>query len=993
MNDLHKISRLYVMMRSLFLASLLLSPFRALALNPEMLISQYGMDYWSAKSGLPQNSVHAVVQTNDGFVWMATEEGLARTDGVKTVVFDKMNSALPANGIANLHVSKDGTLWILTWGSLVRFKDSKFESLACGSGKVLVSQYVPITEDSQGAIWFSVQGGLMSFGPANQCKFYDLRNGGSEPLVTSLVGDTTGGVWIGTLQGLMRIYRGKVQASPPAAKGTTTVSSLLLEKDGSLWIGTTGTITHLDPLTGIKTMVRLPSSTAVQTLYRDRDGNLWVGTKGDGVIRISKDKVIDKYDALPSSHVNSFTEDKEGGLWIGMIAGGAVHLRDVAASNFGTLEGLTGDGVRAIYQDHTGRIWVGAQFPGGLSVLHGSRFSAFKQHGITAKTGIIGLYETRDHTLWVGTASQGLIGIRGNKAIHYDTNNCIPDTHVLAIIETRDGSLWAGTRGGLVRIKNNHCTTYTELDGMTSWINTLVEASDGTLLVGTNGGGIMTFDGQKFAPLALSSKEKIPHVFSIIEEPDGTLWVALGNDGIARVRHKEAHRFSVRDGLPTDGAYSIVDDGKGRLWVGANRGIYNVSKSELDELAAGRISKVHSYLYGFHDGMRNPECNQGNPPAWKSRDGRIWFATLGGAVRFSPGDVHTNHIAPSVILESVRADDQEVPLGIERLTPGNGKLDFQYTGPSFVDPAGMLFQYKLDGFDSQWSPPSSSRSAHFTNLQPGHYRFHVVAANSDGVWSQKETTIALTLQPHVYQTVTFKLIVLVGILIAFGFAYMMRVRQLTNRQLELENLIDLRTQELQLEVRERRRAEEAFRFQATHDQLTGISNRRAVLEALGIEIARAERGRTPLALLLVDIDKFKNINDTFGHNCGDIVLRSTAQIIKDSVRPYDAVGRYGGEEFVVVLPGCNAEAAAKMGERLRSAVQRATIQCEERQLNVTLSVGCSASDINVMSASTMIEQADKALYASKANGRNCVTVATADLSTLSEAPVAKALRA
>lgn len=174
-------------------------------------------------------------------------------------------------------------------------------------------------------------------------------------------------------------------------------------------------------------------------------------------------------------------------------------------------------------------------------------------------------------------------------------------------------------------------------------------------------------------------------------------------------------------------------------------------------------------------------------------------------------------------------------------------------------------------------------------------------------------------------------------------------------------------------------AREALREQATRDGLTGIWNRTTALDLLAQDVARAAREKSPIAVLMADLDHFKQINDTYGHLAGDSVLREVVRRMRSVVRPYDAIGRYGGEEFVVVVPNCDYPATLAHAERLRMAIAAEPFDLPEAALTITCSIGLAwTARPRPMEAPELLRKADTALYAAKDAGRNRVETASLD---------------
>jgi diguanylate cyclase (GGDEF)-like protein len=422
--------------------------------------------------------------------------------------------------------------------------------------------------------------------------------------------------------------------------------------------------------------------------------------------------------------------------------------------------------------------------------------------------------------------------------------------------------------------------------------------------------------------------------------------------------------------------------------MSCNKGIFSVSKAELNDVAAGRGSVVHSTPYGTADGMASVECNGFLQPAgWRARDGRLYFPTIEGVVVVEPDKIKLNPLPPPLYIEQALLNNRQLPLVDDvELGPGRKNLEFHYTALSLLDPPKVAFRYTLEGFNDDWVEAGGRRVAYYTNIPPGSYRFRVIAANNDGVWNERGASYAFRVKPYFHQTLPFYLLCALGIGLS-GFAlYRFRVRQLRAHQKELEALVAERTRQLatsnlELEASNDRleQANAQLERLATEDGLTGVFNRRHFGEVLEQEWKRAQRESAELALLMIDVDHFKKLNDAYGHPTGDECLRRVARVIKEAIhRPADLVARYGGEEFVVLLPATSIEGAAGMGEKIRGAVEAlgfphrlSSYEC------VTISCGAAALHPQAgQSPAELLERADRALYAAKEAGRNRVATAS-----------------
>jgi len=398
-----------------------------------------------------------------------------------------------------------------------------------------------------------------------------------------------------------------------------------------------------------------------------------------------------------------------------------------------------------------------------------------------------------------------------------------------------------------------------------------------------------------------------------------------------------------------------------------------VSKKELNDYADGRIKAIHSVVYGTADGLRSSECNfAADPAAWKGIDGRLWFPTTAGIASVDPKHSQTMNAEPSPLIESVDFNQHATPFydGV-KAGPGGGDLEVQFTAPDFVAPERIQFRYRLYGSDSDWVAATDRRLAIYTKLPPGQYHFEVQAADEAHGWSTNAARLTIALTPHFWQTTWFKALCAVILLCAGGAVYWLRIHYLVQQNQILEEKVRHRTTELQTALQAAEDAGRALHEQATKDGLTGLWNRRSIFELLSKELPRAHRGQMRISVLMADLDHFKNINDTYGHQVGDRVLQVVAERIMGLTRSYDFVGRYGGEEFVIVLPGCSLEDGLHRAEEFRRAIADTTISSGAGPIRVTCSFG-AAENLSESTSEELINNADEALYSAKKAGRNCV---------------------
>jgi signal transduction histidine kinase/streptogramin lyase len=438
--------------------------------------------------------------------------------------------------------------------------------------------------------------------------------------------------------------------------------------------------------------------------------------------------------------------------------------------------GLSNDLVKSIYEDGDANIWIGTD-GGGLNLLRNGALKAYTTHDGLASNVVLSLAGDNAGNLWVGTP-EGLNRFSQGKFTTYTSADGLANNDVRSIYLDRRGNLWVGTRGGLSRMSNGVFKTFTEVDGLPNdLVTTLYEDAKGNLWIGTFGGlGRLTND--EFTTFTTRDGLSSNAVISLDEDSDGTLWIGTNGGGLNRMKDGKFTTYTSSNGLLDDVVYRILEDRQNNLWLSCRKGIFHISKQELDDFAKGAMASIAPVAYGTADGMMTRECSGGGDPAgWRSRDGKLWFPTIKGVAMIDPERLKTNSHAPPVVIEQVRIDDQSfAPSERLELPAGTTRFDLYYTAPSFVAPEKVRFKYKLEGFDKDWVDSGSRRIAYYTNLRPGTYTFRVIASNNDGVWNQTGATFAIYLKPYFYQTYWFYAVCLIALLMFAWLLFRLRVR-------------------------------------------------------------------------------------------------------------------------------------------------------------------------------------------------------------------------
>jgi diguanylate cyclase (GGDEF)-like protein len=478
----------------------------------------------------------------------------------------------------------------------------------------------------------------------------------------------------------------------------------------------------------------------------------------------------------------------------------------------------------------------------------------------------------------------------------------------------------------------------------------------------------------------------------------------------------------VANGLYADSIQQILIDKAGMFWIGSSRGVFRVRGQELNNVLDGRARYVHCVpLSADEGGTGGPTRAPFQPSCLVGRDGSFWFCTWAGLLRIAHDGVQMPTDAtlrlPTVI-EHVQIDNRTYNPAVRVIAPpGNGRLRIDYAALGYSRPGKVIFRYMLSGIDPEWVDAGSQRFLYYTTLAPGDYVLRIRALDRDNFVRYTEATLTFRILPHFYQTTAFRLLVIFCAVIVGILFHLWRTAALRRRSAELEICVTERTQELieavgqlqelsdelmvqndslqamqsemEMQNEELAAARATLESQnhilsqlATTDALTGIANRRAFLEKLQQERSACSQKGEPLSLLLIDVDKFKNYNDTYGHPAGDEVLKKVAKLLQQEARQDDCVARYGGEEFVVLLPNTTQEKAIGVAERMRRAIEAS----EWTNLNVTASFGVATMCNVEMPMELLVEEADQALYESKRAGRNrCTHYRQLGLSAVAEA--------
>lgn len=745
---------------------------QVMGLDPQRSLDQYVHRRWALQDGLPQSSITALLQTRDGYLWIGTQNGLARFDGVTFTVFNRTNSdAFASDYITSLVEDAQGSLWVGTRNGLVFLQNGRFRKPDWTDR--LINPVINVMAcDQQGTLWIGTDGrGL-----------HVMRDGeltswvpSAEPApnhVISLCPDGSGRLWVGCRKGLYCLEGSRCDLHPTFAQDQ--VRSIVPSTQDGLWVATYRGVFHLTSNRVEPLDLDGESTTAmVNAILFDSDGCLWIGTEGTGLNR-GVDGMVHGFSHLQDATNDSVTailEDREKNLWVGTYTG--LHLyRDGKLTTFRTQPGTAQNVIWTVYQDPGGSLYLTTN--DGLSIYEEGAFRFMTVADGLSSNFVSTTYRDHRNRLWIGTYDQGITILAEDGLSFVTTKNGLTHESIRTIVEDRHHTLWIATYGGgACRFDNGSWSHLTTKNGLTSdYVFALCESARGGMWIGTDGGGLNFVHEDGIEHFGTSDGLSSDVIMALYEDSDGVLWVGTEHDGLCHIQDDRCSCVTTSEGLAGNSVFQILEDDARMLWLSSYEGICCVSKEEIQALAAGTIDRLSSHAYDEADGMRSRECNGGFQPAgWKTLNGALWFATLDGAAMIDPNHIISNTVPPPVHIEKILLDGKPVAVGpTTPIPPTVHKVEFFYTALSFCAPAKIEFRYQLQGFDSHWVNPGKrlDRIATYTNLPPGAYTFVVIACNNDGVWNQTGDTCRVQVIAPFWRTPWF--IVLAALLFA-AFSY------------------------------------------------------------------------------------------------------------------------------------------------------------------------------------------------------------------------------
>jgi signal transduction histidine kinase/DNA-binding response OmpR family regulator len=838
----------------------------------------YVHQVWTVADGLPVNSINGVVQGRDGYVWVATFDGLVRFDGVRFTVYGTgTHPGLPSNRIVEMWEASDGSLWLITeQNHLVRFRDERFTHFGPQHG-IADNAATVVYEEADGTVWVGTQAG---FGWIDGDRFHPEAPAAIDGHVNAILRHPDESLWVGLWDGrVFRTVGGLVEEVTDPANRLGSVHSFSVDGGNAVWVAADrgafrvvdGRLERVAAGGYAPTLVKATVTGAIpgeRWIYSERgvyrlheaepprlfsgefhdlfrrdlirrteSGVVWYafGTElyraGERLARLGANGLTDA--ALPEE-IRAFTIDHEGSIWIGTNSSGLHRLKPSVFAMVGPPEGLAFRNVYSVFEDRAGVIYVGT-WGHGLNRVGRTEIESYGQNeGIGDH--ITSFAEGDEGDLWVGTYGAGVIRCRtpAMTCSRFEEPS-LEGARVFALHRAESGAMWIGSDLGLFRYEGGTVTRLDVGDEVaTRPVRVFTEATDGTLWMGSNGDGVFRYRSGRLTQITEDDGLPSNLIRSLFLDADGLLWIGTEGRGLARLDPRGTasdssspstpYRFVAfrsGHGLFDEVIHQIVEDAGGRLWMSTNRGIFWVAREELNSFAEGHTASIHSTSYTERDGLRNREANGGFQPAGiRASDGTLWFATQDGVAIVDPDNLRDDQAPPRVVVERI-VSERETRLastGPIVLEPSERDLQIEYTALSFLAPENVRFRYRLDGYSPDWVEAGNRRTAFYTGLPPGDYVFQVQARASGGGWSDF-AALDLTLEPRFTETRLYYSLVALALVLFLLAALRFRDGRIRANEMRLAGLVDERTRQIrehqrQLEVQNAQLAAQATKLEA-----------------------------------------------------------------------------------------------------------------------------------------------------------------------------------
>ncbi len=968
-------------------------------------------------NSLSNDWITDLISDKEGTLWVGTDGGLNQynqdMDNFTHYRHDPDNaSSISSDHIRVLYQDSHGTLWVGTDGSgLNKFNPvtgqfTSFRTDINDANSLQNDSVLSIYEDRIGTLWIGTDGGGLASFDRDSNKFVHYQHNPtissslSGNQVMSIYEDRNDNLWVGTYQAGLNLFNPssgsfthfRHDPADPTSLSNDKIRHIQQDHNGNLWIATDGGLSEWSPINRqFSNYINDPvdtntlSDNSVYRIFQDRGGVLWIGTQNG----------LNKWNYLSDSFsyyqttgtpitisneiVTSIAEYANGNILIGTYGGGLNIIDNLSSSTTVHLHtpddknSLSQNKVMTISVDLDQNAWIGTRSKGLTRLDAKTGLFTHYQHqpdtpSSLSSNSVTSILNEANNKIWVGTYGGGL-NFGDTKTGEFDVfkhnpddNTSISSDRILAIFRDRNSTLWIGTDNGGLNRYNDKTRTFTQ------------------------------FGHDPDNPESLSSNS----AWSILESTDGSLWIATNGGGLNKwnasdrsAGHIRFTSYGKNEGLLSDSVQSFVEDIAGFIWITSNRGLTRFNPTSGD-----------TRHFGYQNGLKSNDFTFG--ARLRAQSGRLLFGGSTGVVSFYPDQIKTNRHKPDIILAS--STRQGLISKVYSPNPDNKAIRLNYTEDlisfdfialDYTSPENNMYRYKLSGFDNDWSKATGINRATYTNLPSGSYTFLVQASNNAGLWNEEGVSVQLNVIPPPWKTVwayAIYIILSMTIILLFFQSQNKRLQRETKQRTELESQVKARTKELSLRNSELEDLNIKLKESSWTDSLTGLKNRRYLREFIESEVALANRqaketgvvgnlatsldDSPTLSFMMIDLDGFKTINDTYGHHNGDQALLHVKDILLTCCRKSDVIIRWGGDEFLIVSRSTSTRAVEKLAERIRSTLDNNSCKLSQGQLvSLTGSIGFagypfSPLDPKLFTWEQVSDIADRAAYISKANGRN-----------------------
>ena len=746
---------------------------------------------WQVDDGLPGDNVTGVAQTKDGYLWIATQTGLARFDGIHFLNY-KIPRGRSRPIIRAMLLDDQDRLWLAEEGGDVVCMLGEERLIYPTTNGLSKSQPLEMTQDAGGGVWVANADGTV-------CRILGgkaTRFGDKEGLPISgtccLIRDEQKQVWFAKA-GQVGVFRGGKFATVLSFNERTI--HLQARSGGGVWICAGDRLSSCDAKGATVEVATIPPDTTTArptALFEDSKHAVWIGTMAGGLFRCEGTNVL----RVETSHrrIRSITEDREGNIWVGTDGGGLNRLRQQVVEVQGKEAGLPFDTVRSVCEDTNGTFWVVTQ----TGELVNNESGNWKT--LPTWTGGQATCVTCDKSgvVWIGTFSRGLHRWQNGNLTVLRRTAGLAQSSIRSLFADSRGDLWIAFSTGeiLQRLHDGDFKNY-DLPTDSRAIRAITEDANGSIWLANLDMRLLRVGGDAVVDETEKTTEPYHPIRSLAATPDGSLWIGYSSSGLGRLKDGKFVKIGRDEGLRDDSICSLAPDGSGSMWFGSDHGIFRASINELLHFEPGGDLQIKCYGYGRDEGLPSLQAYYGYAPgAGVTRDGRILIPTHSGLAIVHPDRVRNNSVKPPVIIERVEMDGLSIesqPVSQRlQLRPGHRKLEFTFTAPSFIESEKVRFRYWLEGWDEDWVEAEANRSASYSRLPAGQYRFHVSAGNSDDLWNENGAQFAFEVAPFFWQTWWFRLVAIGGFSMGiFAMARYVSVKRLRKKlkRLEEENVL------------------------------------------------------------------------------------------------------------------------------------------------------------------------------------------------------------